>query len=180
MRGSVLNAGTSSALIEYDVNMTCVGDVIITEARVCSSQEDCARCDGSVVATSERATIASSSVQNEITGITSGVTYCYCAVIPLSNKNVTKCINSFTAMRPAPPSILQGAIVIEGTVGEDELPVYQCSNSLHGFNGGSSMTTASFDVQTQVYSLNESCSCKLPSLKWKPKYTHVISSHASV
>ena len=98
----------------------------------------------------------SSSFTVTISDLRAGITYCYRSEVVNAGTIVGfENDRMFTTLSLVPPpAMIASAILVSS-----DPPTYQCVNSVEGFNGGSSQTTAFFDSTTGTYSI-PSCSSK--------------------
>ena len=150
----------NSATLMYSLNPSCTPGSIDVQYQECADQINCVCPAGVNYSNSVTETLPVSGPVM-LTGLTSGVTYCYQSVVTNDGGMVAGIEDSsmFTTLPPVPPaSLLNGAAALVSS-SSDPVVVYECVSSTEGFNGNSKQIQATLDSTTSTYSVPP-CSCK--------------------
>ena len=107
--------------------------------------------------------ITESIFQHEISNLLPGTMYHYCVVFSSTNNLTMKMCGDdlpdggvFTTAKPHPPDKINGAVLVSAGAHSNQV-TYSCLNDLESFDDGSVIALAEFDADTQMYSINGSC-----------------------
>ena len=106
--------------------------------------------------------ITESIFQHEISNLLPGTMYHYCVMFSSQNLTMRMCGDDlpdggvFTTAKPHPPEKINGAVLVSSGAHSNQV-TYSCLNDLERFDDGSVIALAEFDADTQMYSINGSC-----------------------